>query len=164
MSALLLELVHGAGLLLSQVISPEAAGGEGLKTVFAPTKRRRSRKAEEDYSVDRLLEGKAGEVVGLFRSLESEILSLSGEIEEVPSQLYVSYKRGRNFCECVIQKKKLLLHLDIPHRELKDPRGVAQDYSNIGHYGTVETQVSISPGDDLQYVVGLVRQAHDLTL
>lgn len=153
-----------AGLLLSQVISPEAAGGESLKTVFAPTKRRRSRKAEEDYSVDRLLEGKAGEVVGLFRSLASEILSLSSEIEEVPSKLYVSYKRGRNFCECVIQKKKLLLHLDIPHSELKDPQGIAQDYSNIGHYGTGETQVSVSPGDDLQYVVGLVRQAHDLTL
>jgi predicted transport protein len=153
-----------AALLLSQVISPGAAGVGGLKTVFAPTGRRRTRKAIEGYSVDRLLEGKAGEVVELFRSLAREILSLSSEIEEVPSKLYVSYKRGRNFCECVIQKKKLLLHLDIPHRELKDPRGIAQDYANIGHYGTGETQVSVSPGADLQYVLDLVRQAHDLTL
>ena len=151
-------------LLFSRVISSQAAGVDGLKTVFSPTKPRRSRKTQEDYSVDRLLEGKAGEVVGLFRSLGSEILSLSGEIEEVPSKLYISYKRGRNFCQCVIQQKKLLLYLDIPHRELKDPRGIAQDYSKIGHYGTGETQVSVSPGDDLQYVLGLVRQAHDQTL
>jgi predicted transport protein len=119
---------------------------------------------EKDYSVERLLQEKGEEVVQLFRRLQSEILALSSDTEEVPVKWYVSYKRGRNFCECEIQKKKLLLHLDIPHRDLNDPRGIAQDYSKIGHYGTGETQVSVSPGDDLGYVMGLIRQAYDLTL
>lgn len=119
---------------------------------------------EKDYSVERLLQGKGEGVVTLFRRLQSEILALSSDIEEVPVKWYVSYKRGRNFCECEIQKKKLLLHLDIPHRDLNDPRGIAQDYSRIGHYGTGETQVSVSSGDDLGYVMGLIRQAYDLTL
>lgn len=153
-----------AKLLLSQVISSEAAEVEGLKTVFPVTKKRRSSKAQEGYSVDRLVEGKPKEVTALFRSLRDAILTLSSGIEEVPTKYYITYKRGRNFCECVIQRKKVLVQLDIPHRDLTDPRAVARDYSNIGHFGTGETQVTVSPGDDLQYVMGLVRQAHDLTL
>ncbi len=150
------RLYEGGLLSIENVLSPPITSKVAVEHAKPPT--------EKDYSVERLLQRKGEEVVALFRRLQSDILALSSDIEEIPVKWYVSYKRGGNFCECEVQKKRLLLHLDIPHRELRDPRAIAQDYSKIGHFGTGETQFSVSPGDDLEYAMGLIRQAYDLTL
>jgi len=150
------RLYEGSLLSIENVFSPPITGKTRVDRAKPPV--------EKDYSVEKLLQGKGEDVVALFRRMQSEILALSSDIEEMPVKWYVSYRRGRNFCECEIQKKKLLLHLDIPHADLKDPRGIAHDYSKIGHFGTGETQVSVSPADDIGYVMGLIRQAYDLTL
>ena len=52
---------------------------------------------------------------------------------------FVGYRRIKNFCEVVGQRKKLNVFID---GAINDPEGIAEDVSNIGHWGTGNLRVA----------------------
>ena len=60
--------------------------------------------------------------------------------------------------------RSLKLHLDLPINELDDPQEIARDVSNIGHWGTGDTEIKIDSLDNVDYVLGLIEQSYRLTL
>lgn len=103
----------------------------------------------------------------LFRALREGILNLAGdegEIIETPNKLYVAYRHGRNFCEVQVHRQALKLYLDIPFGQLHDPKEIARDVYNVGHWGTGNVEVKISRLDDLEDVMALIAQSYRMTL
>ena len=45
--------------------------------------------------------------------------------------------------------------------EIHDPRGLAEDITNLGRWGNGDVDVSFRSLDELPYVMGLVRQAFE---
>ena len=97
----------------------------------------------------------------LFDSFRTEILALGPVVTEEFLKLYVSYKAETNFVDAVPQASQLRLFLNIEFHELDDPRGLALDVTNIGHWGSGNVEVKLSDPSQLRYVVGLVRQAFE---
>ena len=99
--------------------------------------------------------------------MKTTVLNLTWHTQarlKTPNKLYVSYRHGRNFCEVEVQARSLKIHIDIPHAELYDPLGIARDVSNVGHWGTGDTQVKVEDLEQADYVLGLIEQAYRQTL
>ena len=100
-----------------------------------------------------------GAMQGLFETLRKEILALDPAVTEEVFKIYIAYKAETNFVDISAQSTRLRLWLNMAFEDLEDPRGIAKDVSQIGHHGNGDVEVSISDGNDLPYVMGLIRQS-----
>ncbi len=44
--------------------------------------------------------------------------------------------------------------------ELEDPKGMARDVSNVGHWANGDYEIIIGSKDELDYIMTLVRQSY----
>ena len=72
---------------------------------------------------------------------------------------YIGYRRLKNFTEIVGLRSKLNVFIDGP---VRDPHGVCQDVSGIGHWGTGHLRATVSSEDDAIAVLPLIAQAYAL--
>ena len=114
----------------------------------------------EDHS--HLAEGSSTRT--LFDEFRREVLSIDPCVSEDVLRHYVAYKSETNFVDGVPQAWRMRLFLNMRYHELHDPKGLAHDVSNIGHWGNGDVEVSLSSRDELPYVMGLVRQAFELQM
>ena len=97
----------------------------------------------------------------LFETLRKDVLALDPCVTEEFRKLHVAYRAKTNFVNVVSLKERLRLFLNMQFHELNDPRGLARDVANIGHWGTGDVEVHLSELEKLPYVMSLVRQAFD---
>lgn len=95
----------------------------------------------------------------LFEALRAELLALDPNITEEVLKLYIAYKAETNVVDIVPQASKLRLSLNMPFPELNDPKGIAEDVTNLGRWGNGDVEVALTDASDIPYVLGLVRQA-----
>ncbi|WP_372922642.1 DUF262 domain-containing protein [Roseovarius sp.] len=95
----------------------------------------------------------------LFEDFRREVKALDACVSEQFLKLYVAYKAETNFVDVVPQAKSLRLSLNIDPQELSDPRKMVADVTDVGRWGNGNSEIRLSDPDDLQYVVGLVRQS-----
>lgn len=100
-----------------------------------------------------------GESRMLFDKLRTEIMALNPCVTEEFLKLYVAYKAETNFVDVVPQKSRLRLSLNMKFHEIQDPRGLCKDVTNLGRWGNGNVEVGLKSLEELQYVVGLIRQA-----
>lgn len=95
----------------------------------------------------------------VFDVLRREILALDPSINEEFLKLYVAYKAESNFVDIVPQVNSLRLSLNMPYPDIRDPRGLTQDISNIGRWGNGEVELRVRSLGDIPYAIGLIRQS-----
>lgn len=120
--------------------------------------------AKTTYTIDDhsfLLSGKVG---GIFTVLRKEITALDACVTEDFLKLYVAYKAETNFADIVSKSTGLDVYLNLAIQDLDDPKKIAEDKSQVGHYANGNTLVNISQLDDIPYSVGLIRQALEAQL
>lgn len=100
----------------------------------------------------------------LFEAFRSEILALDECVSEEFWKRYVAYKAETNFVDVVPQSIRLKLILNLDFTDVDDPRGLCKDITDIGRWGNGNVEVRLGRVEDLQYVIGLVRQALDKQL
>jgi predicted transport protein len=103
-----------------------------------------------------LLSGPLHEVFERFRK---EVLTLDPCVTEEYLKLYVAYKAETNFVDVIPQARRLRLSLNMPFPEIDDPKGLCRDVTGLGRWGNGDVEVSLISGEELPYVIGLVRQA-----
>jgi len=113
------------------------------------------------YTEDFLFELKktTDEIKELYISLKERILNL-GEVNVVPRQSYIGFKRKSNFVDVDFQKKNLWLWINMKKGELDDPKGLTRDISEIGHYGNGDYELRVYLDTDLDYVMFLINQSY----
>ncbi len=156
----LLEPIHATRSQKPQILPDETTAAE-LEEIVT------QQEEQAQYDLEHHLGGKPQPIVDLFYALRDGILALGSsdsEIVETVNKLYVSYRYGKNFVEVEVQNRQIKLFLDIRHTELSDPRGMARDVSEIGHWGTGDTEVKLQRTEDLDYILGLIEQAYYHTI
>jgi predicted transport protein len=94
----------------------------------------------------------------LYEKFKSSIRNLTDGIEVVPKKHYIAFKKGKNVSDISILKKSLKIFINIKSGQLDDPKNIAQDVSNIGHWGNGDYQVQVENDKDLEYIMSLVKQ------
>jgi uncharacterized protein with ParB-like and HNH nuclease domain/predicted transport protein len=102
-----------------------------------------------------------GGVRDLFEVLRKEILALDPCVTEEFTKLYVAYKAETNFVDVVPQAKRLRLTINMPFAEIKDPKGLCRDITNISRWGNGDVETALKTIDELPYIMGLVRQSYE---
>ena len=97
----------------------------------------------------------------LFDKLRKKILNIDPSVKEEFTKQYVAYKSTTNFVDIIPQKKALCLSLNIDFDEIKDVQGKCRDVSNIGRWGNGKTEVKIESEEEIDYGMGLIKQAFD---
>lgn len=112
------------------------------------------------YSEDRHLDTSPEELKELYAKFKQAILNLSDDIDLVPKKFYLAFKKNKTNIACVeLQKKRMKLWVGVKAGALNDPKKLALDISNTGHYGTGDYEIHIKNDDDLEYIMSLVKQA-----
>lgn len=58
------------------------------------------------------------------------------------------------------QKQQIVLYLKLDPKTIPNPPSIVRDVSNIGHFGTGDTEVTIRSEQDLPVARGLIAQAY----
>lgn len=117
--------------------------------------------AGAEYSIDdhpHLTNDTAGP---LFQEFRKQVMALDPCVTEVFLKLYVAYKAETNFVDVIPQEKRLRLSINLPSPEVHDPRGLCKDVTGLGKWGNGDVEIKLATLDDLNYVMGLVRQAFE---
>lgn len=110
---------------------------------------------EEDH-----LQGMPEDVIETYEELKERILNLGDNIEIHPRKYYIGFIANTNFVDVHLKKSKIKIWINLNKGELNDPKGIARDVSNIGHWGNGDYEISIKPDFDLDYILTLIKQAY----
>lgn len=116
------------------------------------------------YTIDDHPHLTAGPIRDLFEAFRKQVMALDPCVAEEFLKLYIAYKAETNFVDVVPQAKRLRLSLNMTFPEITDPKGICKDVTGVGRWGNGDVEVGLSSISDLPYVMGLVRQAHELQL
>ena len=96
----------------------------------------------------------------LFNRLQEKVKSLDGNIVIEPKKHYIAFKIGnKNFLAVQFRKDKLILYFRGDN--FNDPKKMLRDVSDIGHRGTGRFELTLISISDLDYVMKLVKSAHE---
>ena len=110
------------------------------------------------YTEEEHLEGKSDEVKELYDVFKAGILNLSSDIEIVAKKLYIAFKREKNIVDIRIQQKGLKIWINLHRGELDDPKHLAKDISNVGHWGNGDYEILVNDTKNLEYIMSLIKQ------
>jgi len=80
-----------------------------------------------------------------------------------PQKLYVAFKKdNRNLVDIHIQNSGLKLFINVKSGKLDDPKNLARDISQIGHWGNGDYEVHASDTKDLEYILSLIKQTPNI--
>ena len=100
------------------------------------------------------------EITELYHEVKNRILNLSDNIEIKPFTVTIAFKIEDHIIDIALQKSQLKVWLNMKKGELDDPRGIARDVSDKGHWGIGDYEISLKPDDDLDYLMTLIKQSY----
>lgn len=110
------------------------------------------------YTEDDHRSNTSEEIYELYEQFRDAILNLASDIEIKPQKFYVAFKKDGNVACVEMQKKKMKIYIGAKAGTLDDPKEIAKDVSNIGHYGTGDYMVQVNSDKDLEYIMSLIKQ------
>lgn len=112
---------------------------------------------DENYHFER----SSNEMKSLYFELKDSILSIGSDVTLKPMAKYISFIRKNNFADIILYKSSLLLVLNLKKGNLSDPKNIARDVSNVGHWGNGDYEIKLENSSNLGYVLTLIRQSYD---
>lgn len=95
-----------------------------------------------------------------YDELDNKIMELDKDIQRVYTKNYVAYKYDySNFAEIIIYKWSINILLDIPFENLIDEKGICEDITNIGSWGTGNVKIKVRKDADVDYIMELIKQS-----
>ena len=111
------------------------------------------------YTEDTVLDKGTEITKELYVNLKNRILEL-GNVAIEPRKFYIAFIGRRHICDIEVQKKKLIVTINVKQGDLKDPTSIATDVSTIGHWGNGDYQVLVTDNEILDYLMTLIRQSY----
>lgn len=101
----------------------------------------------------------------IFEELEHYILNLGDDVQKKELKHYYAYSRLKNFVCLQIHPRgeKIILYLKIKYAEIENKYESMRDVTNIGHYGTGDTEVTIDSSEDVEIVKSLIEKSYNLS-
>ncbi|TAK53684.1 MAG: hypothetical protein EPO24_13970 [Bacteroidetes bacterium] len=114
------------------------------------------------YTEEQHLKAAQPHIASLYARFKELVLAISPEIVIKPMKLYISFRAKTNVTDVVILAKALKIFVNVTKGVLNDPKGIARDISNVGHWGNGDYQIQINSDDELEYIVSLIRQSYKI--
>ncbi|MBU3071938.1 DUF5655 domain-containing protein [Clostridium estertheticum] len=137
-------------------------GSESIKTIA-------TRGSEVDivntevkvYTEEQHLNNSSEEIIELYGKIKDFILSLDATIDIKAKKLELGFIYNKKvMLDIHLQKKALKIWLNTKAGTLDDPRNIARDVSNTGHWGNGDYQIQISNDEDIEYIFSLIKQLY----
>jgi len=134
---------------------------ESIKTISSKNKTIEGvTKEVKVYTEDEHLLVASDEIKELYNQLKTYLTSFKGDVRIKPTKKYIGFIARTNFVDVHIQKNALKLWLNLSKGRLDDSKQLARDVSNIGHWGNGDYELHFSDADNLDYILGLVKQSY----
>ena len=138
----------------------KSVAAESIKPITQQTQSLKNITAEiKVYTEQDHIEKASDLTAELYEKFKAAILNLTDGIEVKPQKFYIAFKKGKNVTDIAILKKSLKIFINVKAGLLDDPKKLAQDVSNIGHWGNGDYQIQVEDDKDLEYIMSLVKQA-----
>ncbi|AJR04366.1 DUF5655 domain-containing protein [Siansivirga zeaxanthinifaciens] len=113
--------------------------------------------------MDDAINAASDELMNLYQELEDYIFSLGDDVQKKELKYYHAYSRIKNFVctEIRSKKKEIILFLRLDYNSIQSPADNLRDVSNIGHYGTGDTEAIIKTIDDLENLKALIEESYN---
>jgi len=146
-------------ILFNQLKSPETSESITKVTPRSDIVKRVSREIKV-YTEEDHLQGKSEEILETYEELKERILSLGNNIEIRPRKKYIGFIANTNFVDIRLQKSQIKIWINLNKGELDDPKKMARDVHNIGHWGNGDYEIVLKPNSDLDYLMTLIKQSY----
>lgn len=94
-----------------------------------------------------------------YFKLKENILGL-GNVNLVPKKLYLSFKGKKNICDFVFKRDKIKITLNLKIGELDDPKDLAINVKDKGHWGVGEYRLILFGDENLDDVMYIIKQSY----
>lgn len=110
------------------------------------------------YTEQEHLENVSDETKELYERVKAAIINLDN-IDVKPKKQYIAFVAASNFVDIYIKRNGIKMWLNVPKGKLSDPKKIARDVSNIGHWGNGDYELQFDTDEDLEYILSLVKQS-----
>ena len=86
-----------------------------------------------------------------------------GEFQIIPRKQYIAFRRNINFVSFIFRKSKLHIYLGV-NFEYDDPKKLIKNASEIGHWATGSSLITIDDDSDFDYILKLIHQSYEKSL
>ena len=94
----------------------------------------------------------------LYELIKSKILELD-DIDMDVKKVYIAFKGRKNITDIEFNQNKLKVYINLKKGMLEDPLNIAQDITEIGHWGNGDYRVEVSSEEDIDNVMPLIKQS-----
>ncbi len=101
------------------------------------------------------------ESLDLFEIFKDKVLEMLPDLNMDFKKRYIAFKKDKkNIFDLLIQKSQLKLWLNVKAGELEDPKILAKDVSNTGHWGNGDYEIVFDNDDNLEYILSLIKELY----
>ncbi|MEQ8924464.1 MAG: DUF5655 domain-containing protein [Fulvivirga sp.] len=113
--------------------------------------------------MDDAINAASDDLLDLYQALEDFINSLGDDVQKKELKYYHAFSRIKNFVcvELRTKKKEIILFLKLDFDSIESPLSNMRNVSNIGHYGTGDTEIVIKALDELDKVKFLIEESYN---
>lgn len=107
----------------------------------------------------------SSQLMQLLTEIEEYIFALGDDIQKKELKYYFAYSRIKNFVclEIHPSSNKIVLFLKVPYSEIGVDSPKVRDVSEVGHYGTGDTEVSIETAEDVEMAKSLIQKSYEIS-
>jgi len=140
------------------IIFELASSVQGSTVVAAPS----AEKAQHYRNMDDALKAASKDLLAFYKEFEDYLFSLGDDVSKKELKYYHAFTRIKNFVcvEVKTKKKQLMLFLKVDYNSIKDPTPNMRNVSNVGHYGTGDTEITISDLEELEAIKPLIERSY----
>jgi len=118
-------------------------------------------RATATYTFEEHLESKSKAITSLIHGVREYILGLDPAVEEVPKKFYIAYKISQNIVCMEPHNKNIKLFVKLSASDIDTAPQSYRDVTNVGHYGTGDTEFTISTESELEEVKPFIELAYN---
>lgn len=112
------------------------------------------------YTEDEHLLNIPDDIKELYEKFKYAILNISEDITIKPVKRYISFAAKRNVVDICIQKKAIKIWINSKFNQLDDPKKIARDVSNTGHWGNGDYEIQVIDDENIEYIISLIKQSY----
>ena len=99
-------------------------------------------------------------IAELYQKFRQGVIQLADDIEIKPKKMEIGFRKdSKVFTDICILKNSLKIWINLKKGKLDDPKKLAEDVSEKGHWGNGDYQVQVETDKDLEYIMSLIKQA-----
>lgn len=150
---LLLELVNTQAVPDATVAKKSASSDPSTEPTPAKT-------VGKDKSLAEQLAVATPDIQHLYELTKAYLLGLGEDVQEKPLKLYTAFRRLKNFACVIVSPSRLLVTLKLEPTTVALEEGFSRDVSQVGHWGTGDTELCLRSLADLERAKPLLDRSY----